>query len=290
MFPAAQILHVALSVARALQYLHTEQRLLHGDVKSPNVVVRGDFQDVKICDVGVSLPLDHNMQGGDSAGDSQNSRQIPKIPGKFPTVSDPDLCYVGTEPWSPPEALEPGGIISDRSDIFPFGLTLWEMLALSVPHLPGAAEDSDSEDPGSEDSFDEDSYLAALGSRPPLPPEALDPSQDSVRELIPRASGTRDGTGDPNDNDPNDPNCNPNDPDPNDPNPDDPNDPDPNDPNPNDPDPNDPNPDDPDPDDPDPNDPDPDPNNPNPDDPNDQIPMIPIPIIQIPMIPMIKSQ
>ncbi|RMB94684.1 hypothetical protein DUI87_28919 [Hirundo rustica rustica] len=88
MFPAAQILHVALSVARALQYLHTEQRLLHGDVKSPNVVVRGDFQDVKICDVGVSLPLDHNMQGGDSTGDSQNSQRIPKIPCKFPEIPD----------------------------------------------------------------------------------------------------------------------------------------------------------------------------------------------------------
>ncbi|NXD32040.1 TOPK kinase, partial [Spelaeornis formosus] len=111
-FPAPTILHVALSMARGLEYLHTEQRLLHGDIKSGNVVVRGAFESVKICDVGVSLPLDENL-----------------------TVSDPKLSYVGTEPWLPPEALEPGGIISDRSDIFPLGLTLWEMLALSVPHL-----------------------------------------------------------------------------------------------------------------------------------------------------------
>nr|XP_026655060.1 lymphokine-activated killer T-cell-originated protein kinase [Zonotrichia albicollis] len=47
-----------------LQYLHTEQRLLHGDIKSPNVVVRGAFESVKICDVGVSLPLDENLTGG----------------------------------------------------------------------------------------------------------------------------------------------------------------------------------------------------------------------------------
>ncbi|NXH31943.1 TOPK kinase, partial [Myiagra hebetior] len=151
-FPASTILQVALSVARGLQYLHTEQRLLHGDIKSPNVVVRGDFESVKICDVGVSLPLDENL-----------------------AVSDPKLSYVGTEPWMPPEALEPGGIITDRSDIFPLGLTLWEMLALSIPHLPIPGSGSE-EGSCSEDSLDEDSYLAALGTRPPLPPEALDPS------------------------------------------------------------------------------------------------------------------
>ncbi|XP_032910379.1 lymphokine-activated killer T-cell-originated protein kinase [Catharus ustulatus] len=159
-FPAPTILHVALSMARGLQYLHTEQRLLHGDIKSPNVVVRGAFDCVKICDVGVSLPLDENL-----------------------AVSDPELCYVGTEPWKPPEALQPGGIISDRSDIFAFGLTLWEMLALSVPHLP-LPESGSEEDSFSEDSFDEDAYLAALGTRPALPPEALDPSLCSVRELF----------------------------------------------------------------------------------------------------------
>ncbi|XP_068864785.1 lymphokine-activated killer T-cell-originated protein kinase [Aphelocoma coerulescens] len=159
-FPAPTILQVALSMARGLQYLHTEQRLLHGDIKSPNVVVRGRFESVKICDVGVSLPLDENL-----------------------AVSDPELCYVGTEPWKPPEALEPGGIITDRSDIFPFGLTLWEMLALSIPHLPLPPSDTE-EESFSEESFDEDSYYAALGTRPPLPPEALDPSQGSVLELF----------------------------------------------------------------------------------------------------------
>ncbi|KAF4796239.1 hypothetical protein TURU_086079 [Turdus rufiventris] len=40
------------------------------------------------------------------------------------------------------------------------------------------------EDSFSEDSFDEDAYLAALGTRPALPPEALDPSLVSVRELF----------------------------------------------------------------------------------------------------------
>ncbi|NWV04186.1 TOPK kinase, partial [Ptilonorhynchus violaceus] len=152
-FPAPTIFQVALSMARGLKYLHTERRLLHGDIKSPNVVIRGNFQSVKICDVGVSLPLDENL-----------------------TVSDPGRSYVGTEPWKPPEALEPGGIITDKSDIFPYGLTLWEMMALSVPHLGLALHSGTEEDSCSEESLDEAAYLAALGTRPPLDPDLLDAS------------------------------------------------------------------------------------------------------------------
>ncbi|XP_064507300.1 lymphokine-activated killer T-cell-originated protein kinase [Pseudopipra pipra] len=159
-FPARTIFQVALSMARGLKYLHNEKKLLHGDIKSPNVVVRGDFEAVKICDVGVSLPLDENM-----------------------TVSDPRLSYVGTEPWKPREALEEGGTITDRSDIFAFGLTLWEMLTLSVPHLQ--LETGDEEDSLDEDLFDEDAFYAALGTRPALNLEELqDPSYQPIIDLF----------------------------------------------------------------------------------------------------------
>ncbi|NXM34633.1 TOPK kinase, partial [Oxyruncus cristatus] len=152
-FPAGTIFQVALSMARGLKYLHNDKKLLHGDIKSSNVVVRGDFEAVKICDVGVSLPLDENM-----------------------TVSDPRLCYVGTEPWKPKEALEEGGIITDKSDIFPFGLTLWEMMTLSIPHLDLGPDSGDEEDSLAEELFDEDAFYAALGTRPALNLEELDPS------------------------------------------------------------------------------------------------------------------
>ncbi len=64
-FPVATIEKVALHVARGLQYLHSEKKLLHGDTKSCNVVIKGDFESIKICDVGVSLPLDENLQVSD---------------------------------------------------------------------------------------------------------------------------------------------------------------------------------------------------------------------------------
>ncbi|XP_053239858.1 lymphokine-activated killer T-cell-originated protein kinase [Podarcis raffonei] len=158
-FPAATILKVALHMARGLKYLHNDKNLLHGDIKSSNVVIKGDFESIKICDVGVSLPLDENMM-----------------------VSDPEAHYIGTEPWKPKETLEGDGPITDKADIFAFGLTLWEMMTLSIPHLN--LEEEDEESSFDEDDFDEDAYYAALGTRPPLNMEELDPSYQKVIELF----------------------------------------------------------------------------------------------------------
>ncbi|XP_073667446.1 lymphokine-activated killer T-cell-originated protein kinase homolog [Paramisgurnus dabryanus] len=158
-FPVATIEKVALHVARGLQYLHNEKKLLHGDMKSCNVVIKGDFESIKICDVGVSLPLDENMQ-----------------------VSDPKAHYIGTEPWKPKEALE-DGIITDKADIFAYGLTLWEMMTLSVPHL-GLLDTEDDDDSFEEDDFDEDAYYERLGTRPPLDSATLGGGYQNMVELF----------------------------------------------------------------------------------------------------------
>ncbi|KAL8184953.1 UNVERIFIED_CONTAM: hypothetical protein K2H54_033296 [Gekko kuhli] len=162
-FPAATILKVALHMARGLKYLHNDKNLLHGDIKSSNVVIKGDFQSIKICDVGVSLPLDENMM-----------------------VSDPKAYYIGTEPWKPKEALEEDCIITNKADIFAFGLTLWEMMTLSIPHLilPGDDEISDEDASFDEDDFDESAYFEAIGTRPPLNVEELGPLYQNVIELF----------------------------------------------------------------------------------------------------------
>ncbi|KAI4893886.1 hypothetical protein NFI96_024333, partial [Prochilodus magdalenae] len=161
-FPVDTIEKVALHVARGLQYLHNEKKLLHGDIKSCNIVIKGDFETIKICDVGFSLQLDENMQ-----------------------VSDPDACYTGTEPWKPKEALE-GELITDKADIFAYGLTLWEMMTLSVPHLEMLNDDSDCDDDDSfdEDDFDEDAYYERLGTRPPLDTATLGGAYQRMVELF----------------------------------------------------------------------------------------------------------
>ena len=111
-FTYEEILKVSWAIANALSYLHNEKKILHGDIKSGNVLIRGDFEAVKLCDFGVALRLKDDLSGVKNAGDR----------------------YIGTEPWKCKEALN-GGIISDKADIFAYGLLIWEMLALNVPHV-----------------------------------------------------------------------------------------------------------------------------------------------------------
>ena len=54
------------------------------------------------------------------------------------------------------EAAAEGMRLCDRTDIFAFGLVLWEMLAGDVPHAAQL-------------QHGDDAYRQALGSRPPLP-------------------------------------------------------------------------------------------------------------------------
>lgn len=52
---------MSLDVCKALDYLHTQALILHGDLKSFNVLIKGDFELCKLCDFGVSVPL--NAEG-----------------------------------------------------------------------------------------------------------------------------------------------------------------------------------------------------------------------------------
>lgn len=150
-FTSEEILKVSWAIANALSYLHNEKKILHGDIKSGNVLIRGDFEAVKLCDFGVALRLKDDLSGLKNPGDR----------------------YIGTEPWKCKEALN-GGVITDKADIFAYGLLIWEMFSLNAPHVDLLADSdeetgsslSDEEDDG---SCDTEEYLAALGARPPLP-------------------------------------------------------------------------------------------------------------------------
>ena len=150
-FTAAEVGTIAHAIASGLLYLHTEHHLLHGDVKSANILLSRDLARVKICDLGVSIPLTCDLAAAEQS----------------------DAQYEGTEPWRPPETLPRLDIdfcdppppdvddsnmrLCDRTDIFAFGLVLWEMMSGDVPHaamLPAGDE----------------AYRMALGTRPPLPP------------------------------------------------------------------------------------------------------------------------
>ena len=68
-------------------------------MKAANVLIIGEFDAVKLCDFGVTVPLQKDG------------------------TTDPTCQYVGTEPWSAPEVIEEEEI-TDKADIFALGKLL----------------------------------------------------------------------------------------------------------------------------------------------------------------------
>lgn len=97
-------------------------------------------------------------------------------------------------------------MITDRADIFALGLTLWEMMTLSMPHLEMLEGEEEGGGEGElllhaalvsvghqhcacfsdsmEKTFDEDAYYECLGTRPPLEAEPLGSSYQRMVELF----------------------------------------------------------------------------------------------------------
>jgi PDZ-binding kinase len=104
-FLPQQINRVGVDIAKALDYLHTEKLLMHGDMKSGNVLIFGDFRMAKLCDFGVTMTLNE-----------ANGRVIP------------EQFYVGTQAWSAPEVIKLDEtfendevVITSKADMFSYG-------------------------------------------------------------------------------------------------------------------------------------------------------------------------
>lgn len=139
--PSTKALKVIVDIASALDYLHNTARILHGDIKSANVLINGDFEICKLCDFGVSLPLTKM--------------------GCVDWKAEPNASYIGTELWAAPEVLleedNDSAPLTTKTDIFSFGCTIYEMLSLTAPHLLMTEEDEKTEgDQGRALNFDMD--------------------------------------------------------------------------------------------------------------------------------------
>jgi len=159
-FLPSRVLTVGLYIGRALKYIHDVHHLLHGDLKSANVLVSGDFEEVKLCDFGVCVKLNPN-----NCGQANPRTEL----------------YQGTEQWWPRETMgenyDPEKL-TDRTDIYPFGLILWEMVTLEVPH-EFWIKNKDAETITAET---EPKYFAALGTCPMVP--ELKKNYGPIIELI----------------------------------------------------------------------------------------------------------
>lgn len=161
--PACHVKKMMLDVSSALDYLHCNVKILHGDLKSHNVLVKKDFEICKLCDFGVSVPLNED--------------------GVLNFSKDPNVKYVGTDLWCAPEVINEEEIIDSKAEIFSFGLIIYETIALVPPHtleMNDSVEDETSLLSVSDESIDVGNLTPpeiALGTRPPLP-QAFDLSDE----------------------------------------------------------------------------------------------------------------
>lgn len=112
----SRVLHIlltALEVAAALDHLHS-YGIIHGDLKSQNVLLMSSDIVAKnfICKVG-----DFGM-----------SRPLTQIKTHISTFT------AGTISHMPPEVLR-DGILTPATDVFSFGMILWELMAGKLPFL-----------------------------------------------------------------------------------------------------------------------------------------------------------
>lgn len=99
-------LHIALGAAAGMAYLHNQTpSILHRDLKSTNILIDRNWT-AKIADFGLSTML---------VGSKHESS-----------------CGVHSPQWAAPEVLGEG-IYSKASDVYSFGIILWEILTFERP-------------------------------------------------------------------------------------------------------------------------------------------------------------
>ncbi|MHB0977384.1 MAG: protein kinase domain-containing protein [Candidatus Aquicultorales bacterium] len=104
-FPIDTALSIALQIAKALSLAH-RSGVIHRDVKSNNIIVDG-AQAAKIMDFGIARALDQ------------------------PGITQTGTVMGTAEYLSPEQAV--GRVATKRSDIYAFGIVLYEMLAGRTP-------------------------------------------------------------------------------------------------------------------------------------------------------------
>jgi serine/threonine protein kinase/Tol biopolymer transport system component len=117
--PLDDALAIAKQIAEALEAAH-EQGIIHRDLKPANIKVRPDGT-VKVLDFGLAKALE-GPRGAGTAGALEHS----------PTLTSPAMMtgagmILGTAAYMSPEQAR-GWTADKRSDLWSFGVVLWEML------------------------------------------------------------------------------------------------------------------------------------------------------------------
>ncbi|GAB4223258.1 MAG: hypothetical protein Tsb005_17730 [Gammaproteobacteria bacterium] len=111
-------LKIADHIARGIAFLHAQQ-LLHGDLKSLNVLITADYS-AKLSDFGLLANLKTEILTTSTqttpASDTATAQPAP-----------------GTPAWMPPEAFKRKTRLDAKSDMYSYGMILWELAAQQIP-------------------------------------------------------------------------------------------------------------------------------------------------------------
>jgi serine/threonine protein kinase/tetratricopeptide (TPR) repeat protein/TolB-like protein len=119
--PIPEALRIALEIAQGLARAH-ESNIVHRDLKPDNVMV-GDDGSVKILDFGLAKLLEDTP-------DDPNLSQMATMPQPLTREGK----VFGTAAYMSPEQAR-GKLVDKRSDIFSFGILLYELVTGRVPFV-----------------------------------------------------------------------------------------------------------------------------------------------------------
>ncbi|MGD0923245.1 MAG: protein kinase [Terriglobia bacterium] len=122
------LLDVSLEVAEALAAAH-RARIVHRDLKPENIMVRTDGH-IKVVDFGLAKLLPTRAR---VLATGESTILLPGVPLPAPGAGIEQTHIAGTLPYMSPEQLT-GKPLDQRTDIYSFGVVLYEMATGQQPH------------------------------------------------------------------------------------------------------------------------------------------------------------